>query len=290
MATLASATLDLARILGNVVEGSATAGATTYLRDSNLPRTAPPTDAYKLGTIWFKSCTETALNGLTAITTAWVTADYQWTFAAQTKTITAGDTYAFVDKDWPRDVLRRAVNEAMATLGGLPDEYTLATFVTVADQMTYTLPTGVYNVKKVEVASSTTSPYYYVPNYHWEEIDGNIRFLEGHAYGTAGYPIRLTYQASPTEVTTDTGSISSYYHPDLLKWTAAVSALMWKLGANTMADGVPIVQSKLAYATQMAEMMKQRHRLPHVARAPKLSMWLTPNGINADDEPNKVHL
>ena len=211
---------------------------------------------------------------MTAITTGWVTADYQYTFAAQTKTITAGDTYAFVDKDWPRDVLRRAVNEALVTLGGLPDEYTLSTFVTVGNQMIYTLPTGVTNIKKVEVGSSQSDPYYFVPNYHWEEIDGGIRFLEGHAYGTAGYPIRLTYMASPTEVTTDAGAISSYYHPDLLKWTAAVSALMWKFGANTMADGVPIVQYKLAYATQMAEMMKQRHRLPHVARAPKLSMWI----------------
>lgn len=275
MATLASATLDLARVLGNVIEGAATAGAVTYLRDSNLPRTAPPDDAFNRGTIWFKSCTQTALNGLTAIVTDWDQSDVQFTFATQAATITAGDTYAFIDRDWPRDVLRRSVNDAMTTLGGLPDEYTLATFVTVANQMTYTLPAGVYNVKKVEVASSTSSPYYYIPNYHWEEIDGNIRFLEGHEYPLAGYLIRLTYVVNPTEVTTDTGSISSYYHPDVLKWTAAVNAYMWKLGGNTMmTDGVPIFQTRLTHAIQMAEMMKALHPMPRVPRDPKFSMWI----------------
>lgn len=273
MATLASATLDLARILGAVVEGAATGGSTTTLIDTNFPRIAPPDDTYNRGTIWLIACTQTALNGTTAIITDWAQSTYTVTFAALSKTITAGDTYALIDRDFPRDVLRRSVNMALQSLGGLTDEYDNASLVTVANQMAYTLPAGVYNIKRVDVATSSSSPYDYVTNYHWSEVDGKIVFDVGHEYGTAGYQIRLFYQVQPTEATADTTSISNYYHPDLLKWTAAVHALQWKLGQNSLADGVPLIQSRLAYATQMAEMMKQRYPIRNMPRDPKLSMW-----------------
>lgn len=273
MATLASATLDLARILGNVVENAATGGSTTTLIDTNFPRISPPDDTYNRGTIWFISCTQTALNGTTAIITDWAQSTYTVTFATLSKTITAADTYALMDRDYPRDVLRRSVNQALATLGGLTDEYENASLVTVANQMAYTLPAGVYNVKRVDVANSTTSPYDYVTNYHWTEVDGKIIFDVGHEYSTAGYQIRLFYHVQPTEVTTDAGSISSYYHPDLVKWVAATFALQWKMGHNSLIDNVPIIQSRLAYATQMAELMKQRHPIRNMSRDPKLSMW-----------------
>lgn len=274
MATLASATLDLARIVGAVVENAATGGSTTTLIDTNIPRIAPPDDTYNRGTIWFISCTQTDLNGLTAIITDWVQSTTTWTFATQSKTITAGDTYAVLDRDFPRDVLRRSVNQALASLGGLTDEYENASLVTVANQMAYILPSGVYNVKRVDVATSTSSPYDYVTNFHWTEVDGKIRFDVGHEYGTAGYQIRLFHHGQPTEITTDTAVISNYYNPDLLKWVAATYALQWKLGQNSLSDGIPVVQSKLAYAMQMAEMMKQRYPIRNMPRDPKLSMWL----------------
>ena len=288
MATLFSATLDLAKILGNVIESTATGGSTTTLVDTAFPRTPPPDDAYNYGTLFLISCAQTTLNNTTAIVTDWVSTTKTFTVGTLGATITATDRYAFVDKDWPRDVLRRAVNQAIQSLGALPDLYTLATFVTVADQEAYALPSGVYNVKRVEIATSTSTPYYYIKHHHWTEKDGYIYFDTGFELPDAGYLIRLTYEVPSAELTTDAGTISNYIHPDLLKWEAAVNAYMWK--QPNMGEGSSILERRLAYATQMAAMMKQLHKVPKMAKDVHLSPWAGPTKSDPDDEPNKVYL
>jgi hypothetical protein len=268
MATLFSATLDLAKILGNVIESvTSGAGTTTTLVDTNFPRTAPPDDAYNYGTLWFITGD---LAGKTAVVTDWTQSSKTFTFATQTAAPGASKRYAFLDKDYPRDVLRQAVNMALQTIGGVPDIYTLSTFVTVANQEDYTLPAGVYNVKKVEIATSDTAPYYYQKHYHWTEVDGVIRFKNGYAPTTAGDLIRLTYIVPPEELDDDADPISDYVHPDRLKWTAAVHALLWKLPA--MGEQSQAVNQKLQMATQMERMMATRHRLPTASKI-TLSRW-----------------
>lgn len=268
MATLYSATLDLAKILGSVMESTTTAaGTTTTLVDTSFQRNKPPDDAFNYGTLWFISG---ALAGKTAIVTDWTNLTTTFTFATQSAAPGSGSRYAFLDKDWPRDVLRNAVNAALQTIGGVPDIYTLATFVTVANQEDYTLPDGVYNVRKVEIATSDTAPYYYHTHYHWMEIDGVIRFKNGYAPTTTGDLIRLTYIVQPGELDDDADTISDYIHPDLLKWTAAVHALMWKQPA--MGEQVAYIQQKLQYAVQMERMMRARHTIPAIHKT-TLSRW-----------------
>lgn len=287
MATLFSATLDLAKILGSVMESTTTAaGTTATLVDTAMPRSAPPDDAYNYGTLWFISG---ALASKTAVITDWDQAPTPtFTFATQTAAPGSGSRYALLDRDYPRDVLRNAVNAALQTIGGVPDIYTLGTFVTVANQEDYTLPAGVYNVKKVEIATSTTSPYYYAPHYHWREIDGVIKFDTNRAPTSAGYLIRLTYVVPPAELTTDAGTISDYIHPDLLKWTAAVHALMWKQPA--MGEQVAHITQKLQYAVQMERMMRARHPLPTIPKSPHLSRWAGGNDDTYIDEVGTVRL
>jgi len=286
MATLFSATLELAKIVGNVIESTTSAaGSTTTLVDTALPRTPPPDDAFNYGTLWFVSGD---LAGKTAIVTDWVSSTKTFTFATQSSAPGASKRYAFVDKDWPRDVLRRAINQAIQSLGALPDLYTLATFVTVADQEAYELPSGVYNVKRVEIATSTSTPYYYIRHHHWVEKDGYIYFDTGFEIPDAGYLIRLTYEPQPAELDDDADTISDYIHPDLLKWEAAVNAYLWK--QPNMGEGSAILERRLAYATQMAAMMKQLHKVPKMAKDVHLSPWASPSISDPDNEPNKVYL
>ena len=69
MATLASATLDLARLIGEVVDSTATddgAAGKTSLIDTNFPKRdsagdLPANDYYNYGTIWFLDCTSTGI-------------------------------------------------------------------------------------------------------------------------------------------------------------------------------------------------------------------------------------
>ena len=289
MATLYSATLDLARILGNVMESvTSAAGTTTTLIDTTMPRVQPPNDAFNYGTLWFISG---ALAGYTAVVTDWVLATSTFTFVNPMTVAAApgsGSRYAFCDRDWPRDVLRQAVNMALQTIGGVPDIYTLATFVTVANQEDYTLPATVYNVKKVEIATSTTSPYYYAPHYHWREIDGVIKFDTNTAPTSAGYLIRLTYEVQPAELDDDADTISDYVHPDRLKWTAAVHALLWKL--PLMGEQSQAVNQKLQMAMQMERMMATRHKLPTMPKSPHLSRWSGGKDDTYVDEVGTVRL
>ena len=270
MATLFSATLDLAKILGSVMESMTTAaGSATTVIDTAMPRNSPPNDAYKFGTIWILSGTAI---GKTGIVTGWATATGGGTFTVTTLGDAPGTPvrYAFLDRDYPRDVLRQAVNTALQTIGRVLDVYTNATFVTVANQEDYTLPTDVYNVRQVELATSASAPYYYQKHYHWSEIDGVIRFKSGYAPTHAGDLIRLTYAIQPDELDDDATEISDYIHPDLLKWTAAVNALMWKQPA--MGEQVAHITQKLQMATQMERIMATRHRISTINKI-TLSRW-----------------
>ena len=282
MATLFSATLDLARILGNVMESTTSAaGTTTKLIDTTMPRVQPPNDAFNYGTLWFISG---ALAGYTAVVTDWVLATSTFTFVNPMTVAAApgaASRYAFCDKDWPRDVLRQAVNAALQTIGGVTTQYTNATFITVQNQMAYTLPAGVYNVKRVEVATSLTAPYDYAIHHNWTETPTQIIFHEGFQIVRDGYLIRLTYEAQPAELTTDAGTIDSRIHPDLLKWTAAVNAWMWK--EPNIGDPNSLARQRLAYSIQMADSMKKMHRVPKMMTDPKLSRWMVEN-IEVVDE------
>lgn len=279
MATLYSATLDLAKILGNVIESVTTGiGTTTTLVDAALPRTPPPDDAYNYGTLWFISG---ALAGKTAVVTDWTKTTGTYTFAAQTAAPGSGIRYAYCDKDWPRDILRQAVNMALQTIGSVTTQYTDATFITVQNQMAYTLPAGVYNVKRVEVATSLTEPYDYSICHNWTETPTQIIFHEGFQIVRDGYLIRLTYEPAPAELSEDDDVIDNRIHPDLLKWTAAVNAWMWK--EPNMGDPNTLARQRLSFAIQMAESMKKMHRVPKMMTDPKLSRWMVEN-IEVVDE------
>lgn len=225
MTTLASAALDLARIVTSVREGVATGGNATTLADTAR---SEPDDYFHNGahhgTIWFLSGNN---SGKSAIITNWVQTTGTFTFVTPGAACAAADRYAAVAHDWPRDVLWQAVNAALRTIGAELDVDVTA--VTVADQEEYTLPTGVTDIRKVEIAQETTAPYDYAVNYHWQQVDGKLRFDTDYAPATAGLKIRITHQPAVTELTSDTGAIGSGIHPDLLKWTAAVHLLRWAL-------------------------------------------------------------
>lgn len=289
MATLFSATLDLAKILGNVIESTSTEDgidASTTLIDTSFPRTPPPDDAFNYGTLWFITGNS---KGVTRVVTDWDQSPKPtFTFDALALDVLEGDRYAFCDRDWPRDLLRQAVNSALQTIGGVPDTYTDATFITVADQEAYTLPTGVYNVKRVEIASDKSAPYYYYTHNHWTEKDGAIYFDTGYEIHDAGYLIRLTYVVQPGELDDDADTISDYIHPDLLKWEAATHALMAKQPA--MGEQQGWLQSRLAFAIQLSQSLRQRHPLPRMPKDPHLSPWAGPSKIVPDVDPGTVRL
>jgi len=221
MTTLASATLDLARLITSVVEGTATGGSATTLLDTGVTE---EDDYFNGGTIWPLSGNNA---GKSAVITDWAKSTGTYTFATMTLVNAAGNLYASCNADFPRYVLIQAINKALRAIGGIPAQD--ATLVTVADQEAYTLPAGVIDVRKVEVAMMTTAPYQYVPHFGWRQIGTTIAFDTERAPDEADYKIRLTHVALPTTLTADTDAISNYIYPDRLSWKAAVHALRWRV-------------------------------------------------------------
>jgi hypothetical protein len=221
--TLFSITYELAKILGNVVDGTATGGGTTTLIDT-AAFDAEADDYWNNGTIWIHSGVNASK---TAIITNWDNASKTWTFDPALAAVVATVTYSVATADYPRYILRQAVNRALKEMGSVEDVNTALS--TTSNTETYTLPTGVSNIKRVEIGINSSTPIYYYVHSHWYEKDGLLWFDPGYM-PDAGYTIRLTY--APLTVTTldsDTATFSDLIHPDAVIWAAAVFALRWRL-------------------------------------------------------------
>jgi hypothetical protein len=263
MATLASATLDTAKLITRVRIGTATGGSTTTLVDT--ARTEPA-DHWNEGVIWF-------LSGNNSGKSARIT-DYAsggtFTFATQSGACAAGDRYAAIPGDYPQDVLRWAVNQALKLdFPGPPAEN--VTLTTTADQEDYTLPSGVYNLLRVEIATNTEAPYEYAVHHHWKEMSGELRFDTGMAPADDDLIVRLIYSVPPAELTTDTTAIDDRIHPEALAWSAAVHALRYRVELTE--EDKPHVVRKLNEALAMAGAMRSRYPIPEVKRDAHFAAW-----------------
>lgn len=288
--TLAEATLKVSRLLMTVVEGAATGGSTTTLVDTAFPwlidGTNPPqNDYFNGGTLWF---IDGANAGLTAVVSDWDRATKTATFPAMAA-VAAGNLYAIAPKDWPRFALRQAVNQALDEIGNVDRQYSDAAFVTVANQMDYTLPAGISDVRRVEVAQSTTAPYEYMIHSHYREIGGAIQFVKGFEPGSSGHRIRLTYNTPVAHLTTDTGTIPDLINRNWLTWESVVQALRWRVRQTKTAekDFVSLLNEALGRAE--AKAAAYRANMEQMPRDPIYSIWAG-GGERYIEEVNRVRL
>lgn len=210
MTTLVEAMLETARIMGVVKEGTATGGSTTTLIDTSLD---DPAEYFTKGTIWILSGTYSGACDVVKMFN-------EGTFTLTTTlagAIAAGVSYATADSEYPKYKLKQAV---LSVLRNAPILKTNDTLTITADTEEYSLPSGVFNVKRVDVATSSTSPYKFVPNLFWKEWNGKIIFAGGKEPSGTGNIIRLWYEGAHGEIA-ESGSILSSIDINWLKWAAA---------------------------------------------------------------------
>jgi len=264
MTTLFQLTLDLARLISDVFESTATAShSATSMTDS---ANTEDTSYWVGGTIWWL----TGLNiGKTAIPT--VFAATVFTYLTTTTLCEAGDAYACCIDEYPRRILRQKINQALRKIGS--PELQDASLVTVANQEEYDIPTVVApgeieKIFRVEIAASLTSPYKYEPVTNWRVIGAHLHFIGEDIPGIAGYKIRLTYKPKFVELTTDAGVVSDLISYDRILWKAAVLALQWnfKRGGSTDQD----LARLLLEALGMEKDMDNLHPYPTYEREGRL--------------------
>ena len=180
--TLTSIMLDVARTMGLAFEGTSTGGSTTTLEDTALEY---PADYFTGGTIWITSggnigvCKPVKTHNGNDVS-----------FATMSTAIVSGITYALANADYPKYLIKQAVLDVLRF-----DETLLKndTLTITADTEQYTLPSGVSNVMKVQVASNDEEPYSFTDHYYWREYDGSLIFDQGRYPTREGYIIRLWY-------------------------------------------------------------------------------------------------
>lgn len=221
-----------------------------------------PNDWFNGGTIWMTSGDN---DGKSRVISDWNSTTYTFTFPTMTLTCDAGDTYAAADNLYSREAMLQAINEALQELG--PFLATDATLTTTANTESYDLPAGVRDVLRVEIATSTTSPYQYYTHRWWREYNDDL-YLDQNYLPIASRKIRVWYAAAHAEVSADTDTISNDIHPDLLRWTAAVHALHNRLGYTQGSE--PQFEKLLVYAQTQATAMRMRHQIRSMQKDSRL--------------------
>jgi hypothetical protein len=214
--TLSYAMLDVARLLGGLRSGTATGGTTTTLVDTARTEEA---EYWKGGTIWIMSGTQVgACLKIKSFSGNTITF-----FDTLSGAIVAGVEYYVFPPEYAMDELRHAIQIALNELGDIVDSDD--TLTTDPDDEYYALPSGVYNIFRVEIATSDADPYGYYPNYYWKELNGNLHFLAGKKPGTDGFKIRLWYKAPHASVFEYSDTISDSVDRSWLSWAGVAGVL-----------------------------------------------------------------
>lgn len=250
MTTLADVMLDVAEILGGVRTGVATGGTVSTLVDTSR---IEPADYWKDGTLFLLSGKSL---GLATKVLAFSENTFTVTAVDVAKTLATNDLYAVAPPIFPYDVMQIAIQRALDEIGNITtyDESLLVT----ASTNSYALPAGVSGLMRVEVATTTTAPYSYSPNYFWHENNGYLYFDPQKAPSTIGMKIRIWYRIPHVEVTTYSTVISNNISLEYLKWKAVVNAYRDRLSQVSKDDPMLIDLLNQAMAKER-EFAQQKH-------------------------------
>lgn len=231
MPTTAEMLLKIAECLLMPRYGAATANGAGFddLEDATLDE---PDELFNGGTIWILTGRNA---GMTRQITDWDLATHTFTVAPiLPDPIFIGDQYAALDARYPRDLLVGALNQALQELG--PFDASNIALTTIDGQLTYALPAGVSNVKRLQYSLETVPPYTYGPPDHWwEERNGTLYISPNHLWD-AGCNIRLWYEAPHTRVYQDTNTVTDAIHPMRIAWQAALAAVRQRLNRADTRD------------------------------------------------------
>ena len=262
MSTLFDALLETAQLCGIMRSGLTTAeGSVTTLVDT----TAYENDDYfNNGTLFIRSGTFT---NTTKRITDYMQRSGVITFTPACTDVVPASVYYSVTNA-RREALTQAINQALLFMG----EYTLLDETpTVTDNATeYTLPSGVSNVKRIEVYTSSSSPYGFNPITTWREMGGKI-YLPSELSHNSGNVIRLYYNKFHDAVNEDSDTISDHFNLKRLAWTATYMFHLNRMQYSGNSDERENIL--LANAQQQAQRLANAFPVQHIERDPILARW-----------------
>jgi len=259
MTTLFDVMLAVARAVTEVVDGTATGGSTTTLIDTGRLH---PDNYWNQGRVWMISGNNASQSRLVS---SYVNASGTWTTAAFPLANAAGNQYAVSGAAYPKEALAQGVNMALMEMGKVTME-DLTSLTGVSDQVEYSLPAGVSNLRRVMTG---TSPFYYV-NQHWDEVNGKLHFASNFD-PQDGDEIQLFYAGKHPAVANDADVVNDLLPVERVVWGAALYAMRQRQAVVGARDAS--LAGKIAEAVQRVEMLKAQYPTKVMNRDPKLAGW-----------------
>jgi len=229
MTTVFDISLQVMKQVTDVLEGAATDGATTYLKDTdNLIQT---NEWFDRGTLWIKSGTH--VGKVLRVTGH---ASNKLTFTALLSAIAAGTRYAVTRHLYPWEQVLTMIQSALDETWVEGEDDSL---LGDGETLEFVLPTGVYNILRVEIERENCPRF---TSNHWHEHPGALRFN----YGRAPYNddvLHVFYKANHAEITTYSDEINKEVDRDWLVLTAARDLLFW--GASQYGIKTNMIEDRL---------------------------------------------
>lgn len=217
MTTAADIALRAARIVTDVMDGTATAGSATSLTDTaNLTQ---PQAHWDVGTVFFLSGTHA---GKAAAVGGY--ANNRLTFASLgAAAVGVGDRYAVMRGAYPLNQLLSGIQQALEMTHVIGEDETLSGD---GETLEFALPAGVYDIKRV---TFKRDEFTYLASNHWREMSGKLRFDSGYA-PVNGDVMRIVYRKAHDAIAAHTTVINNEIDTDWLTYKAAENLLWWALG------------------------------------------------------------
>jgi hypothetical protein len=266
------AMLQLARLVGRMVEGTAQTGSSAtalvdaVLLGTTLDKVGVTDDEYNGGTVF--AITDAGGEGAAPEDETARVTDYD--ASTGTLTLATGDlSAALASGDYyglspiRKDVLLRCVNLALDALGPVPYEDDTS-LDTAASTLAYTLPAAAkHDLRQVWIDRSTSTPYYWEAWRYWQQILGkSTSDLVFTVQPPVGKDIRLVYAAPHARLTADASAINAGVSPLPLLWQSAYQYYRELL--HTTGRDNREWETLASEASQKAELYKSQYpvRLP----------------------------
>ena len=260
--TLFDLTYELARALGVLSEGIATGGDTDTILDSVERLEA--NDFWNGGTAWITydaGGLGAAPQGEYGFVSDFALSGGNISLrTALTASVGAGDRYAIAGQRYPLQLLIQKINETF----GVIEKTDLTTVVIAGDQLLYSLPADVLELKQVWVQPTTDSDRW-EPIYDWsvqKSATGSVNKLIFERQFMAGLAVKLVYVGYHQVLRIATDKLDDSLHSKQIVYNAAVKCLLWY--KSKVGDSDTSVNDLLNIYQPMAQAANTEHaqRLP----------------------------
>lgn len=212
--------------------------------------------------------------GKYGLCSAYADATYTGTIASVTDAVASGDTIMLAKQDkFPLAQVRFAINRGLEELGDLPANADTSITI-VADTTEYSVPVAVKRGLRGVYLTDSNGDETALSEYRIELTGANTAAILYVPELTAGYTLRLTYDAPHAPLTAYNSVINEYVHPKVAVAASVVKLLQWYNRRDENQDpNSYFLWLEGEYVNKHLPFALAQHPIPKAKRTPRYSTF-----------------